>query len=386
MIDSKNKEIQICTKCIYDETTPAILFDKEGVCNYCKMIDDLQERYKTGTPEGEAEFLKIVEKIKKEGKGKKYDVVVGVSGGTDSSYMIAKTVKLGLRPLAAHYDNTWNTAIATENIHKVLSKLNIDLYTHVVDNKESDDIYKSFFKASVLDLDCCTDIALAEVLYRAASKYKLKYIFEGHSFKTEGVSPLGNSYIDGKYIKSVQKMFGTKKIKTFPNMEFLNFMKWTLFKRIKKIRPWWYLDYSKEEARAYLEKEFGWKYYGGHHLENRATAFHHAYYNPVKFGVDQRNNSLSASVRAGKITREEALKIYSKQPAMEPELLEYFKKRLNLSNEEFKEIMSRPPKSYKDYKTYKKLFERLRPLFYIMAKMNLVPMSFYIKYTSKNDM
>jgi hypothetical protein len=190
--------------------------------------------------------------------------------------------------------------------------------------------------------------------------------------------------MDGKYIESVHRMFGTLPMKTFPNMNFNAFMKWTVFKRIKKIRPLWYITYSKESARNFLEKEFCWHYYGGHHLENRITAFHHSYYNPVKFGIDNRNNSLSATVREDIMSRDEALKTYSEPPYMEPELLDYFKKRIGLSNEAFEQIMAMPPKSYKDYPTYKSRFERLRPLFYILAKANLVPMSFYIKYTSKD--
>jgi N-acetyl sugar amidotransferase len=377
---------KICTRCIYDERTPAISFDEAGVCNYCKMIDGLMEQYKTGTPEGEKMLMEIIDQIKTDGKGKPYDCIIGVSGGTDSSYMLVKAIEWGLRPLAVHYDNTWNTAISTQNIKNLLDKLKVDLYTHVVDNHEADDIFKSFFKASVPDLDSPTDIALAEVLYRAADKYNVKYILEGHSFIAEGVSPLGNNYIDGMYVKAVQKKFGKLPIKTFPNMDFFSFMKWIMFKRIKKIRPLWYIAYSKEKARELLEREYNWSYYGGHHLENRMTAFHHACYNPAKFGKDQRNNSLSASVRAGLLDREEAIKMYNEGPHCDPDLLEYFKKRLGLTDQEYKAIMSLPPKSYKDYHTYKKRFERLRPVFYVLAKANLVPMSFYIKYTSKSEM
>lgn len=375
----------ICKKCIYDSNVPKIAFDDEGICNYCRMIEDLKKEYKTGTPKGERKFAKIVEQIKKDGKGKKYDCVVGVSGGTDSSYMIAKAIDWGLRPLAVHYDNTWNTAIATENIRKVLNKLDVDLYTHVVDNKESDDIFKSFFLANVPELDGPTDIALAETMYRAAAKYKVSYVLEGHSFLTEGVSPLGSAYVDGKYIKSIHKKFGKMKMKTFPNMDFFSFIKWILFYRIKKIRPLWYLKYDKDTAREYLENEFGWQYYGGHHLENRMTAFNHSVYFPQKFGIDQRNNSLSASVRVGEMSREEALNIYSTPPYVEPELISYFKKRLNIDDQMYDEIMNGEKKSYKDYPTYKKRFELFRPLFYVLAKANLVPMSFYIKYTSKNE-
>lgn len=377
--------MKICTKCIYDEKTSGIIFDENGVCNYCHMIEQLQSEYKTGTKEGEKKFYKIVDEIKRAGKNKKYDCVVGVSGGTDSSYLIYKAVEMGLRPLAVHYDNTWNSAIATENIQKVLKKLKVDLYTHVVNNKEMDDIFLSFFKASVPELDGPTDIALAEVLYRAADKYGIKYILEGHSFVTEGVSPLGSFYVDGKYIEDIQKKFGTYKIKTFPNMKLLTFLKWILLKRIRKIRPLWYLKYSKEETQKFLEKEFGWVYYGGHHLENRMTAFFHSYYSPKKFGFDHRHNSLSASVRAGLMTQQQALEIYSQPPYLEEDLLEYFKKRLGLSDQEFERILALPHKSYKDYKTYKKTFERMRPLFWFLYKMSLVPKSFYIKFTSKNE-
>lgn len=381
-----DKNTTICKKCIYDVNTPGIKFDEKGICNYCKVIEDLKLQYKTGTPAGIENFQEIVETIKKDGKGKKYDCVVGVSGGVDSSYMIVKALDWGLRPLAVHYDNTWNTAIATENIRKVLTKLNVDLFTYVVNNKESDDIFKSFFMANVPEIDGPTDIALAEVLYRAASKYNVKYILEGHSFMTEGVSPLGSAYVDGGYIKNIHKIFGNLEMKTFPNMSFSSFMKWILIKRIKKIRPLWYINYSKENARKFLEKEYDWKYYGGHHLENRMTAFNHSVYFPQKFGIDQRNNSLSASVRSGLKSRKDAIKEYNSDPKIEEDLIPYFRKRLGLTEKEYIKIMNGPRKNYKDYPTYKKRFERLRILFYILAKANLVPMSFYIKYTSKTEM
>jgi N-acetyl sugar amidotransferase len=381
----KEFKYQICTKCIYDTKVPKILFDDQGVCNYCNMIDKLKLQYKTGTSEGIASFMAIVEQIKKDGIGKKYDCIVGVSGGTDSSYMIVKALEWGLRPLAVHYDNTWNTAIATENIRKVLGKLKVDLFTYVVDNKESDDILKSFFLANVPEIDGPTDIALAETMYRAAAKYNVKYVLEGHSFIAEGVSPLSTAYVDGGYIENVHKEFGKLKMKTFPNMTFWVFMKWILFYRIKKIRPLWYIDYNKQSARELLENEFDWKYYGGHHLENRMTAFGHSVYFPQKFNIDQRNNTLSALVRAGLMSRDEAIAEYSTPPYVEPELVEYFKKRLGLSDEEYVKAMNGPRKNYRDYKTYKRRFERLRPLFYILAKASLVPMSFYIKYTSKSE-
>jgi N-acetyl sugar amidotransferase len=381
-----SKEYRMCSRCIYDTSTPKITFNSEGVCNYCQMIDDLKRQYKTGTPDGVAEFFKIVDQIKKDGVGKKYDCIVGVSGGTDSSYMIVKSIEWGLRPLAVHYDNTWNTAIATQNIRKLLNKLNVDLYTHVVDNKESDDIFRSFFLANVPEIDGPTDIALAETMYRAAAKYKVKYVLEGHSFIAEGVSPLSTAYVDGGYIADVHRKFGKLKMKSFPNMTFLAFMKWIILYRIKKIRPLWYINYSKQEAQSLLESNYGWKYYGGHHLENRMTAFNHSIYFPQKFKIDQRNNSLSAAVRAGLMSREQAIAEYLKPPYAEPELEQYFMKRIGVSRVEYNNIMNGEKKNFRDYKTYKRRFELLRPLFFILAKASLVPMSFYIKYTSKSEM
>lgn len=377
----KDNKYQMCTRCIYDTKVPRITFNQKGVCSYCQMSDNLIEMYNTGSDAGQNELNKIIGKIKKDGKNKKYDCVIGVSGGTDSSFMMHIAVKeWGLRPLAVHYDNTWNSSIATENIKKVANKLKIDLFTIVVENKESDDIFRSFFKAGVPEIDAPTDLGFAETHYRAASKYGIKYVLEGHSFIEEGVSPLSTMYFDGKYIKSIHKKFGSMKMKTYPLMDFKAFMKWSLFKRIKKIRPFWYMKYSKEKAMELLTKEYDWKYYGGHHLENRMSAFMHSYYLPKRFNIDQRNNMLSALVRNGAMDRKEALEIYGKAPHIEADLVEYFKKRLNLSDEEFRKIMDQPTKSFLDYPTSKKRFEKLRPLFFMLAKANLVPMSFYLKY------
>lgn len=375
-----NTNLQVCSKCIYDENVSYITFDENGVCKYCHQLENLKKEYGTGTKKGEEKFLKIIEKIKKEGRGKKYDCIIGVSGGTDSSYMLYLTKKWGLRPLAVHYDNTWNSAIATENIRKVLTALDIDLYTHVTDNKEADDIFKSFFLADVAEIEASTDLALAEVMYRAAWKYKVKYVLEGHSFMEEGITPVGRNYFDGKYIKSIHKMFGKLPMKSYPLMTISRFLFWTLFAKIQKIRPFWYIDYNKEDAKAFLEKEYNWKYYGGHHLENRITAFFHSVYLPQKFNTDMRNNTLAAMVRNGKMDRVEAWEEYNKPPHLEKDLVEYFKKRLDLSDEEYDEIMGRSPKSWQEFPTYKKTFEFLRPLFKILAKANLVPMSFYLKY------
>jgi N-acetyl sugar amidotransferase len=378
--DIENVSIKICSRCIYDERVPSIQFDERGVCNYCRQINTLLEQYGTGRSKGESLFASILQQIKKAGRGNQYDCIVGVSGGTDSSYLVYLAKEWGLRPLAVHYDNTWNSAIATMNIQRVLSHLDVDLHTHVVANKEVDDIFRAFFLAGVAEIEAATDLGYAYLLRRIAARHSIKYILEGHSFVEEGITPLGRNYFDGRYIQSIHRRYGRLRMKTYPLMTFSRFLYSAIFNRVKFIRPLWYIKYSKEQAKSFLSRQFGWQYYGGHHLENRMTAFYHSVYLPTKFSADMRNNTLAASVRNGTKTRAEAWREYNTPPFIEEELISYFKKRLDLSDELYDQTMLAKPRDWMEYPTYKKRFELLRPLFFLLAKSNLVPMSFYLKY------
>jgi hypothetical protein len=370
----------ICVKCIYDENVAGISFDSRGVCNYCLQVSELMQQYGTGSERGIKTFENLVSTIKKKQRFKKYDCVIGVSGGTDSSYVLLRAVQMGLRPLAVHYDNTWNSAIATQNIATVTKKLNVDLLTFVVGNKEVDDIKLAFLKSGVPEFDADTDLAFVQVIRNAAAKAKTKYIFEGHSFVTEGVSPVGGNYLDGGYISDVWRKYGKLKKSSYPLMGFWVFLKWAIVYRQKFIRPLWYLDYDKENAREILQRELGWKYYGGHHLENKASTFAHTVWLPQKFGIDYRNLVLAASVRRGVLDRNDALEVYQRPVVPDKNLIKYVKKRLELSDDEFEKLMNGPKRSWMDFKNYKKRFELMRPIFYVLAKFNLIPMSFYIKY------
>lgn len=373
--------MQICTKCIYDERIPGISFDNDGVCNYCHQAEQLDAEYPTGD-EGMAYLKRMADEIRATSKNKKYDVVVGVSGGCDSSYLLYFTKNiLGLRPLAVHFDNTWDSKIAVENIYRVTRKLDIDLFTHVVDNKEYNGIFKAFFKASVPEIDTPADIGLAATHYLAARKFGIKYIFEGHAFRTEGISPPGWFYMDAKYIQTINKTFGNGKIKTLPNLWLLTWLKWTIVNRIKKIRPLYYVEYNKDEVKEFLQKEFDWQWYGGHHMENRTAYFTNNYYLPEKFNIDLRFCEYSAHIRSGTMTRDKALEQIAQPKPFDMDILDEIKKRLGFSEKEFAAIMAGERKTFMDYKTYKSLFERLRWMFKIMADMNLVPKSFYLKYT-----
>jgi N-acetyl sugar amidotransferase len=369
-----------CRRCLYDGTVPDLQLDADGICHYCRMHDQLELQYPQGA-EGERRLREAVEQIKADGKRKPYDVIVGISGGCDSSYMLYMAKELGLRPLAVHFDNTWDSTIAVENIHNLLSALDVDLFTIVVDNEEYDDLYRSFIKAGVRDIECQTDIGLAATLNKACDKYGIKYIFEGHSFRTEGFCPVGWLYMDGRYIRSVQKTYGTRPLKTYPNMPMRSMLRWMVFSGITKLRPLYWLDYHKEDAKRLLTSELGWQWYGGHHLENRFTAFYWTYFMPKRFGIDGRLLGYSALVRSGQLEREEALDLIAQPIVYDPELVEMVKKRLGYSDAEFDELMTQPIRTYRDFATYKKAFERMRPIFSFLAQRERIPRSFYMRYT-----
>ncbi len=377
--------VERCTRCVFDVNTPAISFDADGVCNYCRVIEKMDEQHPNDAA-GEEILHRTLDEVKRAGRHKPFDVCVGVSGGCDSSFLIVKLKEWGLRPLAVHFDNTWNSTIATQNIHTVLNKLGVELYTHVVDNEEYNDVCRAFIKAGVIDIETPTDIGIATTLYQAAAKHGIRYQAEGHSFRTEGIGPLGWFYIDGKYIESVVKQFGNysqHRLKTFPNLTFARFMKYILWNRVQRIRPIYWMDYDKEATKKWLIKDYGWTWYGGHHLENRFTAFLHSYYAPRRFGLDSRVVGTSALVRSGQITREAALAELRQPFHFDQEIVDIVKRRLGFSDEEFERVMREPTRTFRDFKTYKRRFERLRPFFYSLMKARLVPQSFYIKYTSK---
>ncbi|MBT1700917.1 N-acetyl sugar amidotransferase [Fulvivirgaceae bacterium PWU4] len=384
-LEHYDREIRACKRCIYDERIPGISFDESGICNYCRQYEHMMTEYPTGE-KGMAILQDYVDQMKRDGKGKAYDVVIGVSGGCDSSYMcyLAKEV-FGLRVLAAHFDNTYNSKIAVENIHTVLEKLEIDLYTHVVDADEYQRIYKSFFLASVPEIDIPTDLALAVVHYMAAAKYGIKHIWEGHSFRTEGISPPGWFYMDAKYVKTVHRKFGDGKIKTLPMLWMSHWLKWIVVNKIKKFRPLYYYDYVKENAKKFLSSEYGWQWYGGHHMENRTAYFANNYYLPRKFGIDLRYSEFSALIRSGQLTREEALVKIKEQKPFDQDILDEIKRRVGFTDDEFERIMKATPRHFTDYTTYKQTFERMAPLFYLLYKSGYVTKSFYVKYCLTKD-
>jgi N-acetyl sugar amidotransferase len=370
---------RVCVRCLYDTSIPGITFDEDGQCSYCALHDQMDSQYPTG-PEGESALQAMVDEMKMAGTGRDYDCILGVSGGCDSSFLAHEMVRRGLRPLAVHFDNTWNSPIATNNIYTVLDRLEVPLETYVVDNREYDDIYRAFIESGVRDIEAPTDIGFIATLYRAAERHGVRYIVEGASFRTEGVSPLGWLYMDGRYVKEVHRRHGSLPMKTFPNMPIAKFVKWTSLSGIRRLRPLYWLDYHKEDTKRFLTSEYGWEWYGGHHLENRFTAFYHMYFLPRRFGIDQRINELSGRIRSKQLTREEAKAEYDLDPVVNPELLAMVKKRLGYKEDRWEELMDAPRRHYTDFPTYKKTFERFRFLFWLLYKSGRIPKTFYVKF------
>ena len=375
--------IKICTRCILDTTVADIWFDDKGECKYCKINDEMEKDHPLG-PESAIKLKEIVEQMKRDGKGKPYDCIAGTSGGRDSTYTLLKAVELGLRPLAVHFDNGWNTEISVKNIKKTCEKLNIPLYTVVADWEEFKDLQVSFLKASTPDSDIPTDYAIYSVLFSVAANEGVKYILNGHSFRTEGTSPISWTYMDGRYLKAVHKQFGkVKRIKSFPVLTLPMLLYYAFVKRIKDIRVLEYMDYNKKAVDKVLTEKLDWEYYGGHHHENVYTKFFQSYYLPKKFNIDKRKTELSALIRSGQIKREDALKEINSAPYQyDPAVVEYTINKLGLTKEEFDKIMNSPNKTHDDYPNYLPLMKTLKLPIKIATKLKLLPHILYLKYAS----
>jgi len=372
---------RVCTRCIIDSTIPGVLFNEDGTCNYCEIHNALVAAYPRGK-EGAEIISGTIAEVKRAGRSKQYDCVVGISGGTDSTYLLYYLKENGLKPLAVHFDNGWDSEIAVNNIRKLITIMGVDLQTYVVDWEEFKDILKSYLWSSIPWADNPTDIGITASLYKIAAEENIKYIFVGNDFRSEGKQPTEWTYGDGKLVKSIQKQFGTKKLKTFPNLTIFTLI-WNAFiRRIQLVRPFYYIEYSKQEAQKILKEKFDWQDYGGHHYESIYTRFVYSTYLPEKYDIDKRMISLSAQARSGVITRDEALKRFEQAPISARRRradIEYVRKKLMLSEVDFNKIMNMEPKAFTDYPSYYPLIRRFRGIIRFLVKFLLpwTPMTFY---------
>lgn len=354
------KEKKICKRCVLDESVPDIEFDDNGECNYCELHDKLCEAF-PNDERGKAILEGMFEKIKKEGKNREYDCVIGVSGGVDSTYLVHLAKDYGLKPLVVHVDNGWDSEISVNNIKNCIEKLSVDLYTYVIDWNEMRDILKSFVKASYIWADAPTDVALVSALYKVAAENRIKHILVGNNFRTEGRQPTEWTHVDYKVINYIHKKFGSiKKLKSYPNLSNIDLFKYEFLFGIKMVKPLYFMDYDKEKAKKIVIEKYGWKDYGGHHHESIFTRFIIGYWMPVKFNADKRKITFSAQIRSGLRTRDQALKELKELPYNQKQIdldKEYVIKKLGFTNEEFEKIMKSKNKTYKDFPSSYKLYE-----------------------------
>jgi len=354
------KDYKICTRCIMDTSDAEIQFDENGVCNHCRRAEYLMKMppYSLSIEDKRMEWGKLTNKIKEEGKGKKYDCIVGVSGGVDSTFVLYKAVKAGLRPLAVHLDNGWDADIAISNMKNVVEKLGVDYFNFDCTGPEYTDLQVAFLLASTPDAEIPTDHALAEFLYKMARNNQVKYILTGTNLATESILPRtwSHGHGDWKYIKSVYKIHGKGELKTFMHRTLIGNYIDTKIRNIRWVHTLNYFDYVKKDAMKTIQKECGWKDYGGKHYESVYTRFVQAYILPVKFGYDKRRAHASSLVIAGQMTRQQALDSVKGDPYPTKEMLKRDTKqvlnKLGLSSSEFKKIMEMPPKSFWDYPSY----------------------------------
>lgn len=372
---NKERPYQICNRCVMDTTDPDIIFDKNGVCNHCKKALEAMNRppLSLNPNEKEKKLLEIIEEIKEKGREKKYDCIIGLSGGVDSTFTAYMVKKSGLKPLAVHLDNGWDSELAIKNIENIINKLGIDLFKYVIDWEEFKDLQMAFLKASTPDSEIPTDHAIVSILYKIARENNIKYILSGNNVRTEFILPEAWSYghHDWKYINSLNNIFGLKKLKTFPHRSLFETLFDQKIRKIKWINILDYVDYIKKDAIEIIEKELKWRNYGGKHYESIYTRFFQGYILPVKFNYDKRKAHLASLIISGQLTRGEAISELEKDPYPSKELLEedkkYFLNKFEITSKEFEEIMNLPKKTYWDYPSYQNsiIWKCLRKLYHI---------------------
>jgi N-acetyl sugar amidotransferase len=348
-----------------DTTDSRIIFDENGVCDHCNDF------YKNVLPNwhsdqrGKNQLQKVVEKIKKEGKGKEFDCLLGMSGGVDSSYMLHLAVKeFGLRPLVFHVDGGWNSELAVHNIQVMVDKLGLDLYTEVINWEEMKDFQLAFFKSGVPHLDIPQDHAFVATLYNFADKYNIKYILNGGNISTECVrNPMEWLYYgtDMAQINDILEKCGTVKMSTYPFSPIFRHKFYLRYiRKIQVVKLLNYRPYIKEQAVQILANEYDWKPYPQKHFESRFTKFYEGYWLPHRFGFDTRKVQYSSLILTKQMTREQALEKL-KNSAYNPETIgdefSYIATKLGIQNEQLKQYLEMPKKFYWDYKNNESMFK-----------------------------
>jgi N-acetyl sugar amidotransferase len=358
---------QICTQCVMDTSDPEISFNSEGICSHCQSYPDRKKTFVLPEEQRKSKLDDFVSSCKSKGKGKPYDCVIGVSGGVDSTYVAWLVKSLGLRPLAVHLDNGWNSELAVSNIKGVLANLGIELYTYVLDWEEFKSLQLAFLRASTPDSEIPSDHAIVAIMRRMAAKHGVPVIW-GVNFSSEAILPRSWSqgHMDWGYINKVNRLFGSRRLQDYPHYSIWNLIYYQRIKMQLTFDILNYIDYDKESAKSFLINELGWRDYGGKHHESIYTRIFQSYILPVKFGYDKRRAHYSSLILSGQMNREEAVKLLKESSFKEntiEEDIDYLIKKLGIERIEFNTIMKDSSKSYDDYKPF--LYNKIRRIEYL---------------------
>ena len=350
----------VCKRCIMDSINdPDIVINDDGFCNHCITFDFEFNKLPKGINR-EKELESIIKKIKLKGIGRKYDCLLGVSGGVDSSYLAYLCSIYGLRPLIIHFDNGWNSELSVLNIQNLLDKLGFDFETLVINWDEFKDLQLSYFKAGVVDLEFPTDHAILASMFKIAKKHNIKFVLSGHNVVTEGTY-LPKSWVHSKLdylnLKDIHKQYGSIKLKTYPYLSFIKRLYNFYNSQFEYIQLLNLVDYNKFEVKKKLISELSWKDYGGKHFESIFTRFYQGYILPNKFNIDKRVFHYSCLVQSEQITREQAIKLLQ-EPIYDINLLEsdkkYVLKKLNFNEATFEDYMRAPIRKHNEFKSEQK--------------------------------
>lgn len=361
---------QQCSRCVMDTTAAEITFDDHGICNFCaEFLERSSHIIHEDESAKQLRLDQLVKSVQKAGKDKAYDCIVGISGGVDSSWVLVEVKRLGLRPLAVHMDNGWNSELAQNNIANLVNSLSVDLYTHVIDWNEYRGLMQAFFDADVIDVELLYDNAMLATCYQQARKFGAKYILSGSNQASEGMKmpKAWNWYKrDVRNIQALNYHFGNTPIRTFPTHSTLDYIFYEYFLGIRWISFLDYLPFNKNVALDVLESDYSYKRYPFKHYESIFTRFYQGYILPRKFGVDKRLLHLSTLIASGQMMREEALQLlvgipYSSQQDLDSDI-RYFLKKMEWEDASLIDYIARPQVQHDSYNSEIAFHEFLRNL------------------------
>jgi N-acetyl sugar amidotransferase len=367
---------QVCTRCVMDTSDPEITFEA-GVCSHCRRFDAVTRRHWFPNDEGARWLDAVLDRIRKDGSGRRYDCILGLSGGVDSSYLALRLHRWGLHPLAVHVDAGWNSELAVANIEKIVKHCGYDLHTHVVDWEEVRDLQMAYLRSGVSNQDVPQDHVFFAALYHFAAANKIRYVLSGGNFATEAIFPRAwhHDAMDSVNLRAIYRRFGNgSRLRTYSTISFMAYYFWYPFVRgIRQIRPLNYIPYCKATAIAELESTVGWRAYSRKHGESLFTKFFQNYYLPKRFGYDKRRPHLSSLIVSGQLAREAAIRELEK-PLYDPAELEtdiaFFCKKMQLRRAELDELMARPIRHFSEFPNHDGWYRRLKRVQAVVERLS----------------